>query len=298
MRLAALGCALALAMGAARAEAYCRSTTSRQRAGLGECVRTGLPLGWRSRCTGYSLYRADLPPEVTMAALDRIARDSVGAWARVPCDEDGLGQQYFRVLPNLPTWQLSGYLPSGQNANTVSFRHKWNDNAIHRPGAIAITIATFDPYTGEIYDADIELNTFDERTNQDGFRFSTSATLGDPAAADLQTILTHEFGHFMGLSHSDNDRAVMWPQAGLGELRRDLTSDDAAGMCAIYPEEQTPNTRCVSVPYGGLATQSGGTVVESGGCRAAPWSSQGSRGAALAMLACVGLALRIARRRA
>ncbi len=253
------------------ASAYCRSTTSRQRAtALGECVRSGIPLGWRSRCTSFSLYRAGVPAEVTTAVLDRMARTATTAWARVPCDQDGLGRQYFQVLPVDQTWQLSGYNAQGQNANTVSFRHTWNDNAIHRPGAIAITIATFDSFTGEIFDADIELNTHDEATNRDGFRFSTAASVSDPGAADLQTILTHEFGHFMGLSHSDNDRAVMWPEAGLGEIRRDLTADDAAGMCAIYPEENTPNARCIPVPYGGLATQSGGTLVTQGECSATP----------------------------
>ena len=287
-----LAVALSFASLATEADAYCRSTTSRQRAtSLGECVRTGIPLAWRSRCTGFSLYRADLPSEVTAAVLDTMARTSTSAWARVPCDQDGLGRQYFQVLPNLPTWQPSGYDSQGQNANTISFRHRWNDNAIHRPGAIAITIATFDSFTGEIYDADIELNTLDARTNQDGFRFSTAATVSDPGAADLQTILTHEFGHFMGLSHSDNDRAVMWPEAGLGEIRRDLTADDAAGMCAIYPEQNTPNTRCIPVPYGGLATQAGGTLITPGACSAAP------RTGASWSLASLGVALLCALRR-
>lgn len=288
MRFAAV--ALAVLAASLDAGAYCRSTTSRQRAtALGECVRTGIPLGWRSRCTGFSLYRTGVPAEVTVAALDRLARTSTEAWARVPCDQDGLGQQYFRVLPNLPTWQLSGYNAQGQNANTLSFRHRWNDNAIHRPGAIAITIATFDSFTGEIYDADMEFNTFDAATNTEGFHFSVAPVVSDPGAADLQTILTHEFGHFMGLSHSDNERAVMWPEAGLGEIRRDLTADDAAGMCAIYPEQNTPNARCIAVPYGGLTTQVGGTVITPGECSLRP-GAPASRTAPWVIFAALGLA--------
>lgn len=261
MRPSALALALGLSALADDAMAYCRSTTSRMRASaLGECVRTGIPLSWRSRCTGFSLFRAYIPMNIPLMELDRLTRVATEAWARVPCDADGRSTQYFRVLPNLPTWNPSGYNPRGQNSNTISFRPRWNDDAIHRPGAIAITIATFDTFTGEIFDADIEMNDAE-------FDFSIAPTTSDPSAADLQTILTHEFGHFMGLSHSDNDRAVMWPEAGLGEIRRDLTSDDAAGMCSIYPAPQAPATRCLAVPYGGLTTQPGGTRV-TGTCSA------------------------------
>lgn len=278
MRAGALAIALAVAGLTREAAGYCRSTTSRMRAtALGECVRTGIPLSWRSRCTGFSLYRAYQPAGIPVADFDRLTRVSTEAWARVPCDADGRGIQYFRVLPNLPTWNPSGFDPRGQNSNTIAFRPRWNDDAIHRPGAIAITIATFDSFTGEIFDADMEMNDFE-------FDFSTAPTMTAPSAADLQTILTHEFGHFMGLSHSDSDRAVMWPEAGLGEVRRDLTSDDAAGMCAIYPASQAPATRCIAVPYGGLTTQIGGTRV-TGACDARPNARPRPRGAVVALLA-------------
>ena len=288
MRPAAAALALSLCSLAGDAAAYCRSTTSRMRASaLGECVRTGIPLSWRSRCTGFSLFRANTPSSVPLMEFDRLARVATEAWARVPCDADGRGTQYFRVLPNLPTWNPSGYDPRGENSNTISFRPRWNDDAVHRPGAIAITIATFDSFTGEIFDADMEMNDAE-------FDFSIAQSMSDPSAADLQTILTHEFGHFMGLSHSDNDRAVMWPEAGLGEIRRDLTSDDAAGMCAIYPAAQTPATRCIAVPYGGLTTQPGGTRV-TGACATAPGTSAPSH-ALIATLATLAALARLRRR--
>ena len=47
--------AVAIAAITPQAAGYCRSTTSRMRAtSLGECVRTGIPLSWRARCTGFS----------------------------------------------------------------------------------------------------------------------------------------------------------------------------------------------------------------------------------------------------
>lgn len=269
VRVVALAFALTLALPEQNSLAYCRTTTARVRPQPGECATTGIPIQWRNRCTGFSLYIPDVPADLPQPDLERIASESSGAWATVACDDNGREPQYFRIVPNAPTFTPTGYDPNGPNANTVSFRHRWNDDATHRPGAIAITIAFFDTLTGEIFDADIELNTFDDPRNFDGFTFST-ARIPDPGAADLQTILTHEFGHFLGLAHSDSDRAVMWWQAGLGEARRVLTSDDAAGVCSIYPEHLTPNQRCIGLPYGGLAVVPGGPTVRGNNCSAAP----------------------------
>lgn len=88
------------------------------------------------------------------------------------------------------------------------------------------------PDTGEIYDADMLLNE----------------TLGTPAICDdecpeggfdLQNVITHEAGHFLGLGHSDVSEATMSPQATIGEtFKRDLASDDIEGLCAVYGERE------------------------------------------------------------
>jgi hypothetical protein len=269
------------------ASAYCRSTTSRMRGGEGECVRTGVPLQWRTRCTGFSLYRASIPSSVRWDDFGRVAQDSARAWSVVPCDADGRTRPYFQLLPNLPTWNPTGYNPRGQNSNTIAFRPKWNDNTIHRPGAIAITIATYDSFTGEIYDADIEMNSYHDVTNPTGFHFSAETRTAPAGMTDLQTILTHEFGHFLGLSHSESDRAAMWWMAGVAEVRRDLTADDAAGMCVIYPVSSMPATRCLPVPYGGLATHQGGTRVIAGECSTTTPGVQGRGGVLYVLLGAV-----------
>ena len=95
------------------------------------------------------------PEGITFETLDMVARASTEAWAHVPCDQDGRGMQYYRVLPNAPTWNPPGYNPQGENSNTVMFNHLWIRDATHREGTIAITVATFDSLTGEIFDADI-----------------------------------------------------------------------------------------------------------------------------------------------
>lgn len=148
----------------------------------------------------------------------------------------------------------------------MSFNTVWEPDESHRVGTIAITIVTFDTDSGEILDADVELNQHSTQ-NPQGYHFATGIPTG--READLATILTHEFGRFHGLAHSDLDNAVMWAYAGLGEQRRNLTSDDAAGICAVYPAAQRPPAVCNPTPYGGLALEASSDLLQ-GTCRVSP----------------------------
>jgi predicted Zn-dependent protease len=87
-------------------------------------------------------------------------------------------------------------------------------------------------FAGQILKADIIFNP--------GVQFST-----DPGGVgeDLQTVATHEIGHFFGLDHSAIVRAVMFPFAS------DLTTlsyDDVAGISALYPKA-TPDFAAGSI---------------------------------------------------
>lgn len=82
---------------------------------------------------------------------------------------------------------------------------------------------------GHTIDADIQFNNV-------GFSWSTT---GASDTVDAQSIATHEEGHFLGLDHSSSRSAVMYFQYS-GGLTRTLTSDDQAGVCAIYPRDGVP----------------------------------------------------------
>ena len=96
---------------------------------------------------------------------------------------------------------------------------------------------------GQILDADIELNPGDSQAI-----FATPAALASaPSAYDLESILTHELGHFMGFSHSAVWRAMMYPFApSPGTFTGDrptaaapdapLSDDDRTGWRALYPD--------------------------------------------------------------
>ncbi len=76
-------------------------------------------------------------------------------------------------------------------------------------------------YIGQIIKADILFNP--------NTQFSTDGSSGQ----DLQTVATHEIGHFFGLDHSGVVRSVMFPAAS---SIQQLSWDDVAGISLLYPK--------------------------------------------------------------
>lgn len=120
----------------------------------------------------------------------------------------------------------------------------------HNPAALAITTVTARKSDGVLLDVDIELNASGARWGD------LVAGTGGDGAHDLQAVLTHEFGHFLGFDHScrlageppasgiptcaDADApalaSVMFPVESAGEgPRREPTREDLQALCAIYP---------------------------------------------------------------
>jgi hypothetical protein len=97
---------------------------------------------------------------------------------------------------------------------------------------------------GQILDADIYFNTSDSQVT---FATPVALVTATPAAYDLESLLTHELGHFLGFSHSAVWRAMMYPFAPApGTLtgahptaqRPDaqLSEDDRTGLRVLYPD--------------------------------------------------------------
>jgi hypothetical protein len=108
----------------------------------------------------------------------------------------------------------------------------WTDcDGTPQPNAdsiIALTVHTYAITSGQIFDADIEINTA-----------HNNVTIGSSDVAfDLQSILTHESGHFLGLAHTQtvNDTSTMFYQYVTGSTNmRTPKPDDICGVCEIYP---------------------------------------------------------------
>ena len=78
---------------------------------------------------------------------------------------------------------------------------------------------------------------------------------------DLGAVLTHEFGHVLGLDESDDhEEATMFPYVRAGEVRqRVLSADDEEGVVAAYKAElpKAPAACSVSANVGANSSHSG-----------------------------------------
>lgn len=106
----------------------------------------------------------------------------------------------------------------------VSFDTTWNQD----PSLLAVT-HVWSNANNEIVHFDIEINADDVYW----------ATTGDPNKHDLHNTMTHEFGHALGLEHSDETQASMSSTTSLGELsKRDVHDDDIQGFLSLYPFQE------------------------------------------------------------
>lgn len=125
---------------------------------------------------------------------------------------------------------------TASNINLVIF-HDSGWEQVASAQTFALTSVTYSPRTGQIVDADLEINADNYRLN-----------VGDPVdlnLVDLENTMVHEVGHFVGMDHSSDPSATMFASAQLGEtLKRTLAADDIAGICASYPPTFVPERTC------------------------------------------------------
>lgn len=111
------------------------------------------------------------------------------------------------------------------NIYVVSFDDTWNND----PSLLAVTHVWNDS-NGEIVHFDIEIN-------MDGVQWATD---GSSFKHDIQNSLAHEFGHALGLEHSDDIESTMAPTTTMGETqKRDIGTDDIMGFTTLYPINST-----------------------------------------------------------
>ncbi len=116
---------------------------------------------------------------------------------------------------------------SGDGRNTVRWRTVWP----YDPGILATTWSLIDTLTYERREVDVEINGADHRW--------TTADEGDLDAFDLPSTLTHEFGHWLRLGHTQLVASVMRSVVAPGQRRREVSAADRFGASFIHPSYGT-----------------------------------------------------------
>jgi hypothetical protein len=272
------------------AQAFCRTAACDDGEGKrctpaesGDC---GVPIYWPTSCVGFSVQR-DASYQVDLEPTEALLARAFGAWSSAACE----GGDPTIAVENLGPVSCTeiGYDPEAKNSNLIVFR---DEDWAYGPGALALTTVTYVVDTGEIRDADMEINTTDV-----AFSLSDSKV-----TVDLESILTHEAGHFLGLAHSPvpaSTMVVQYPPESIS--LRSLDADDVAGICAVYPPGRV--AECEAEPINGLGDTCGeapgtdGCSCRLGGAaRSAPTPS-GPTPRAPSWLGLATLGLWVARRR-
>jgi hypothetical protein len=233
-----------------QASAFCRTSTCDPSDPVNGCVLDangcmtgGTYLGWSSGCVSFGVQKDASPLRgVDFNAAVALVSASFVRWQSADC---GGTRPSITVKANdqAISCDRPEYNQEEGNANVWMFRDTdWPYEGVDT--TLALTTVTFNVKSGEIFDADVEVNSFN----------NALAINGSRVGADLASILTHEAGHFLGLSHSIEVGATMY--ATYHQHSSSLSTlhvDDIAGICAAYPPA-AGRGQCSFAPRHGFST--------------------------------------------
>ena len=249
LRLAPLRClgaaslvGIAIASSATPAQAYCRTVTEALPASYNPvsrgCYTQGLFLYWKNACVSFSINQeASVSAGIPYATAQTIIDQAFARWTNATCAETGAHPGIAASDYGPSVCDEVRYNKDSANQNLIVFRDTtWPYSDPNN--TLGLTTVTFDATTGEIFDADMELNAT-------GKNLSTTDQV-PPNGYDLASVVTHEAGHFFGLAHATSPTSTMYASYKPGTTAlRTLSADDIAGICDIYP---STTTRLVSRP--------------------------------------------------
>jgi hypothetical protein len=238
---------------AGAASGFCRTTTSKAPAGYNPatsgCWTSGTPLSWRVERVPYAVDSA-ASKQVSLSQATRVADLAFGAWNSARCGGKASGIEAYDEGPlslrdagegdALAEWAQcsdSSHCNSAAHDVIVFDDDYWPyDDPVN---TLALTTVTFGVDDGQIFQAYTEVNT----------AMHQITTAEPPPVSgqeyDLQAILTHEAGHFLGLAHATDPSAIMYAYYQPGAVA--LTADDVQGICDVYPTPSPSKSSCDAV---------------------------------------------------
>ena len=131
---------------------------------------------------------------------------------------------------------------SGDGINLITVADTPDNLVFNADSTTGRTRVFFDPETGAIQEADISINPKPRSAEGADVQFSTDGSAG---TYDLEATFTHEFGHFLGLDHSNVLASTMQSRQafngtyGLPALtERTLSEDDRQRVRSLYGSKQ------------------------------------------------------------
>jgi len=281
-------------------------------------TESGVNTAWKTPCVTMEFSLGGPPPELDAQGYLSAARAAGAAWSQASLD--GINRCTTVIFTVVSVPDVAGKVGLDYHNRLIFRQGQWCSDPLPKDGscydrtALALTSVFEDANTGEILDADLEVN-------------ATDYTWGDYAAhpeqtnvQDFQGAITHEFGHVIGLDHTcftpggtfsdgtlvprpvDNNGNPV-PDCSAGNLPpiitqatmfvsvatpsaefelRSLSPDDVQAACDIYPF--STNFECAA------PSRSGSTA--SAGCSYAGPRGRDFFAVGLAILALVALAFR------
>jgi hypothetical protein len=175
---------------------------------------TPVPNRWATAPITWRLNSSQGPNITGTRLVDQVITDSFASWTAAP----NTSLQVVRGANSSATSQTNPTVDPPMNL--ICF--VCPDTANFADSKTLAVTTTWMQNNGQLIQASILFNP--------NSQFNTDAGSGN--AQDLQTVATHEIGHFFGLGHSAVVRAIMYPYAS--DLRT-LGYDDVAAISTLYP---------------------------------------------------------------